>query len=134
MNALVVITAPLPRPPVPAFRDARPITWNLVTCGAPAGSATVTRTVPPSGAPVARIVATPSMMSRSPRGRRPSTADSRAGPRTGVITTVRTCLPLTLTSTNAPSVICLIAGSLRRLASSGPVTRAWDPGSPLLAK
>ena len=92
MKALVVITAPLPRPPVPAFRDARPITRKLATCGAPAGSATVTRTVPPSRAPVARIVATPSMMSRSPRGRRPSTADSRAGPRTGVITTVRTCL------------------------------------------
>jgi hypothetical protein len=29
MKALVVITAPFPRPPVPAFMDARPITWKL---------------------------------------------------------------------------------------------------------
>src|ERR1022692_2412823 len=69
MKALVVIPAPLPSPPVPAFRDARPITRNLASCGAPAGSETVTRTVPPSRAPVARMVATPSMMSRSPQGR-----------------------------------------------------------------
>jgi hypothetical protein len=31
-------------------------------------------------------------------------------------------------------MICLIAWSLRRLSSSGPVTVCWDPGSPLLAK
>jgi hypothetical protein len=80
MKALAVITAPLPSPPVPAFRDARPITWNQASCGTPTGSETVTRTVPPSREPVARIVATLSMMSRSPWGRRPSTADSRAGP------------------------------------------------------
>ena len=130
MKALVVITAPFPSPPVPAFRDARPITRKLAACGVPSGSATVTRTVPPTRAPVARIVATPSMMSRSPRGRRPSRADSRAAPRTGVIATVRTCLPLTLTSTKAPRVICSMASSSFRLFSTGPLTFACDPGVP----
>ena len=133
-NALVVITAPLPSPPVPAFREARPMTRNGAAWAWPAGSDTVTRTVPPTRAPVARIVATPSMMSRSPRGSRPSTADSSAGPRTGVMVTVRTCWPLTLTATKAPRVICEMARSFRRLSSSGPVTTAWDPGSPSLAK
>jgi len=134
MKALVVITAPLPSPPVPAFREARPITRKRATRDAPAGSETVTRTFPPRWAPVARMVATPSMMSRSPCGRRPSTADNRAGPRTGVITIVRTCLPLMLTSTNAPSVSCLMAWSRRRLSSTGPVTFACDPGNPSLLK
>ena len=31
-NALVVITAPLPSPPVPAFREARPMTRNRAAC------------------------------------------------------------------------------------------------------
>ena len=110
------------------------MTRNRAAWGRPAGSETVTRTVPPTRAPVARIVATPSMMSRSPRGSRPSTADSSAGPRTGVMVTLRTCWPLTLTSTKAPSVIREMARSFRRLPSSGPVTTAWAPGVPLLAK
>jgi len=134
MKALVVITAPWPSPPVPAFRDARPMTRKLASCGLPAGSVIVTRTVPPSRAFVARIVAAPSMMSRSPPGRRPSTADSRTGPRGGVTATVRTWLPLTLISTKAPRVICSMAGSFSRLSSSGPVTTDWDPGVPSPAK
>ena len=37
IKALVVITAPLPSPPVPAFREARPITWKLACVRRPGG-------------------------------------------------------------------------------------------------
>src|SRR6266851_2651179 len=112
----------------------RPITRNIDLCGTPDGSATVTRARPPSRAPVLRIVAAPSTICWSPPGRCPSPADIRAGPRTAVTASARTRLPLTSTSTRAASVIRLIALSRRRLSSSGPVTTAWAPGSPFVAK
>src|SRR6266566_5285932 len=130
VSALMVIAAPLPSPPVPKLgrKDARPTTRNRAVCVAPVtGLGTVTRTVPPGRAPMARIVAAPSMMSRSPRGSRPSTAEMSAGPRTAFIASERTCRPLASISAVVTRVIRVIAGSRRRLVSSAPVRTAPDP-------
>ena len=70
-KALVVITAPFPSPPVPAFRDARPITRKLASMRPPARIGDRHPDALGPGAAVARVVAAPSMMSRSPRGSRP---------------------------------------------------------------
>ena len=94
----------------------------------------VTATVPPTLAPVSRMVAAPSMISRSAAGWRPSTAASSTGPRTGATAKARTCLPLICTSVSTDSVIWPMAGSLRSLVRTSPVTFLAESGSPSEAK
>ena len=135
-----VSTAPVPRPPVPASPGSGtvPTTRNAAARGAPSGDVTVTRTVPPMRVPASRMVVTPSAISWSPAGSRPSAVDSSTGPRTAAVASARTLTVPTVIAGTVTAVIRSIAGSrmssLTRFAGglapgAEDVMTAWN-GSP----
>jgi len=103
-----------------------PTTRRRAVRGVPSGDATVTRTVSPIRAPVPRMVATPSAISPSPEGSRPSTADSSTVPLTGVAASARTPILLTVIAGAVARVIRSIAGS--RFSSVSSLSVGTAPG------
>ena len=108
---------------------------NRFVRGVPSGSVTVTWTDRPMRAPAARMVPAPSAISPSPKGSRPSAADSSTGPRTGVTAAARTLILLTVIAGTLTSVTRSIAGSRASAASRPglvgragprPLTNAWN--------
>ena len=110
---------PVPSPPPPASlgNDAVPTTRNGTVREPPVGSCTVTRRTDPTWAPTWCSVVTPSVMSSSPVGSRPSTVDRSIGPRTAFPAMARTSCPLIVTSSLAASMIAVMEWSCCRLAT-----------------
>ena len=81
----------------------------------PVGSCTVTPRTDPTWAPTWCRVVTPSAISWSPVGSRPSTVERSIGPRTAFPAMARTSCPLIDTSGVAASMIAVMEWSCSRL-------------------